>query len=177
MPAWLAQIDEVLIAERAIQQKVAELASRLAHDYEGKNPLFVCVLRGGAIFLADLIRHIDLSLMIDFIAVSSYGSSRKNSGEVRLVKDLETSVQGKDLILVEDIVDTGLTLDYLLRNLVSRRPASLRVCSLLSKSSRRKVEVPVDYVGFEIPDCFVVGYGLDYRQQFRNLPFVALLRT
>jgi hypoxanthine phosphoribosyltransferase len=176
MPGWPRAVQEVLIDESTIRQKVTELGGAISRDFQGKSPLFVCVLRGAAIFHADLIRHIDLSLAIDFISVSSYRNSIETTGEVQLIKDLETSVQGKDVVLVEDIVDTGLTLDYLLRYLSGRRPNSISVCSLLSKPSRRKISVPVDYLGFEIPNRFVVGYGLDYEQNFRNLPFLALLR-
>ena len=145
-------------------------------DYEGESPLFVCVLRGAAIFHADLIRNTNLNLFVDFLSAYSYGESTESSGEVQLIKDLESSIHGRDVILVEDIVDTGLTLDYLLRNLGSRRPRSLKVCSLLSKPARRKVSVEIDYLGFEIPDQFVVGYGLDHNQRFRNLPFIARLK-
>lgn len=170
------EIEKVLIKEAEIQQRVAELGAAIDREYEGKSPIFVCVLRGAAIFHADLIRRIELSLMVDFISVFSYGSTTESSGEVQLIKDLESGVQGKDVVLVEDIVDTGLTLDYLLRNIHSRRPQSVKVCSLLSKPARRKVSVPIDYLGFEIPDYFVVGYGLDHDQKFRNLPFLALLK-
>ena len=142
-----------------------------------KSLLVVGVLRGAAIFHADLIRCLHPSIRIDFIAVSSYGPSTQTSGEVKLVKDLETSVGGTDLLLVEDIVDTGLTLDYLLRLLRSRNPRSLKVCSLLSKPSRRQVEVDIDYLGFEIPDRFVVGYGLDLDQRYRNLPFIGIPKS
>ena len=176
MVQWPREVQEVLIDESQIRQKVVELGGTISRDFQGTSPLFVCVLRGAAIFHADLIRHIDLSLLIDFISVSSYRDSTESTGEVQLIKDLETSVQGKDVVLVEDIVDTGLTLDYLVRYLSGRRPRSISVCSLLSKPSRRKISVTVDYLGFEIPDSFVVGYGLDYDQNFRNLPFLALLK-
>jgi len=177
MPRQLLEIQKVLIDETEIQKRVAELGYSIGCDYQGKSPLFVCVLRGAAIFHADLIRNTDLNLFVDFISVYSYGASTESSGEVQLIKDLETSVQGREVVLVEDIVDTGLTLDYLLRNLRSRRPQSIKVCSLLSKPTRRKVSVAVDYLGFEIPDHFVVGYGLDYDQKFRNLPYLALLKS
>ena len=167
-------INEVLIPESRIRERVAALGRRIAHDYEGLEPLVVGVLRGAAIFHADLIRCLDPRIRIDFIAVSSYGSATRSSGEVQLVKDLETGVHDSDLILVEDIVDTGLTLDYLVRLLESRRPRSLRVCSLLSKPARRVVSTRIDYLGFEIPDRFVVGYGLDLDQRFRNLPFLGI---
>lgn len=169
------EISRILIDAEAIQQRVRELGSQIEHDYAGKSPLLVCVLRGAAVFYSDLIREVHLALQVDFIAVSSYGSSTKTSGQVRLIKDLEASIEGLDVILVEDIVDSGLTLAYLLENLRSRRPASLRVCALLSKPSRREVEIEVDYIGFEIPNEFAVGYGLDYNQCYRNLPYIGVL--
>jgi len=168
-------VGRILIDKTRIADRVRNLGGEISRDYEGKQPLVVGVLRGAVVFHADLIRHLELNLKIDFMSVASYGPATDSSGEVRLVKDLESSILGIDVILVEDIVDTGLTLDYLLRNLKNRRPASLRVCSLLSKPDRRRVEVSVDYQGFEVPDQFVVGYGLDFNQQFRNLPHVALL--
>ena len=168
-------IKDVLIDEAGLQQKVGEMGLAITRDYRGRSPLVVCVLRGAAIFHADLIRNVDVNLLVDFISVCSYGDATESSGAVQLIKDLETGIQDRDVLLVEDIVDTGLTLDYLLRNLRSRRPRSLKVCSLLSKPERRKIDVPIDYVGFEIPDRFVVGYGLDYDQKYRNLPFVAVL--
>ncbi len=167
-------IAEVLIDEERIRRRVHELGRRIADDYRDREPLVIGVLRGAVVFHADLIRHLDPRIRIDFIAVASYGAATATSGEVKLLKDLESGIQGEHVILVEDIVDTGLTLDYLLRLLRSRQPASLSVASLLSKPSRRRVEVPVNYLGFEIPDRFVVGYGLDYRQRFRNLPFIGV---
>ncbi len=151
------------------------MGHQITLDYAGKEPLFVGVLRGATVFLADLIRQVDLKLSLDFISVSSYGAATVSTGQVQMVKDLETTVRGLDVILVEDIVDTGLTLNYLLKNLRSRQPASLATCALLSKPSRRQVQVAVDYLGFEVPDRFVVGYGLDYGQKYRNLPYVAFL--
>jgi len=168
-------LKEIFLEEKQIQQKVADLGVRITQDYRGKTPLLIGVLRGAAIFHADLIRHIELKLRVDFISVASYGDATKTSGEVQLIKDLDTSIRGVDAILVEDIVDTGLTLDYLVRNLESRRPASLRSCALLSKPSRRCIDIPIDYVGFEVPDKFFVGYGLDHQQKYRNLPFIASL--
>lgn len=170
------EIAEVLIPEEEIQRRVKELGEELTCDYQGRSPLFVCVLRGAVIFHADLIRSVDLNVTIDFISVSSYGSATESSGEVQLIKDLGSSIKGVDVLLVEDIIDTGLTLNYLLRNLESRQPASLKVCSLLSKPSRRKIEVAGDYIGFEIPDRFVVGYGLDFDQRYRNIPFIGVLK-
>ena len=173
--SWLAAPPEVLISEEDISARVAELGGSIAADYEGRSPLLACILRGAVVFHADLIRQVSLPLTIDFISVSSYGSATKSSGEVRFIKDLESSIQGEDIILVEDIVDTGLTVTYLLEHLRARQPRSLRLCSLLSKPSRRKVEIDVDYLGFEIEDRFAVGYGLDLDQQYRNLPYVGVL--
>ena len=167
-------IEEILFTRAEIQSRVEQLGRLIAEDYADLEPLVVGVLRGAAIFHADLVRCLSPSIRIDFIAVSSYGSTTRTSGEVKLIKDLETGVGGTDLLLVEDIVDTGLTLDYLMRLLRSRNPRSLRVCSLLSKPARRKVDVDIDYLGFEIPDRFVVGYGLDLDQRYRNLPFIAI---
>lgn len=167
-------LGEILISEDQIRKRVEELGRQITQDYRDTVPLFVCVLRGAVIFHSDLIRQVDLPLKMDFISVSSYGSTTESSGEVRLLKDLESGIRGQDVILVEDIIDTGLTVDYLLRLLRSRAPASLEVCALLSKPSRRKVSVSVRYIGFEIPDQFVVGYGLDLDQRYRNLPYIAV---
>ncbi|MFB3903294.1 MAG: hypoxanthine phosphoribosyltransferase [Acidobacteriota bacterium] len=169
------EVLSVLLDASTIKRRVRSLGKEITRDYRGRSPLLVGVLRGAAVFLADLIRHIDLELEVDFMALSSYGSATETSGQVQLLKDLENSIDGADVILVEDIVDTGLTLNYLVGNLKSRNPASLRVCALLSKPSRRKVDVIVDYLGFEVPDSFVVGYGLDFDQQFRNLPYIGIL--
>jgi hypoxanthine phosphoribosyltransferase len=168
-------VKGILISEEEIQDRVVKIGREITQDYQGRIPLFVGILRGAAIFHADLIRNVELKLKVDFISVSSYGAATKNSGQVQLIKDLESSIEGEDVIIVEDIIDTGLTIQYLLRNLQSRNPASLRICSLLSKPSRRKVEVPIHYLGFEIPDEFAVGYGLDFNQKFRNLPFIGIL--
>ncbi len=170
-----SEVKEILITEEQIQERVADLGAEISHRYAGKCPLFIGILRGAAIFHADLIRRVDLRLSVDFISVSSYGAATKSSGQVQLIKDLESSIEGMDVILVEDIIDTGLTVNYLLRNLGSRGPNSIGICSLLSKPSRREVEVPLDYVGFEIPDEFVVGYGLDFNQKYRNLPYIGVL--
>ncbi len=169
------QISRILLSEDQIQHKVGELGLKISQDYRGRIPIFVGILRGAAMFHADLIRHVDLQLQVDFISVSSYGAATRTSGQVQLIKDLESSIQGEDILLIEDIIDTGLTAEYLLRNLSARRPRSIRFCSLLSKPSRRQVDIEIDYLGFEIPDDFVVGYGLDYNQQFRNLPFIGVL--
>lgn len=175
MSGWPDGVQEVVLNQKQIQRRVSELGSQITQDYEGQTPLFICILRGAVIFNADLIRRVDLKLGVDFIAVSSYGAATESSGEVQLIKDVESSIQGVDVILIDDIIDTGLTINYLIRSLKSRGPASLRICSLLSKPARRLVEVPIDYLGFEIPDRFVVGYGLDYDQRYRNLPFIATL--
>jgi hypoxanthine phosphoribosyltransferase len=171
-----ARTEEVLISEEEIQAKVAELGGRITRDYQGRAPLLVCVLKGGLIFLADLVRHIDLPLEVDFMAVSSYGLETQSSGVVRILMDLETNIEGRDVLIVEDIVDTGHTLQYITQNLSTRKPRSLRICTLLDKAPRREAEIPLDYVGFAIPDVFVIGYGLDYRENYRHLPYIAVLK-
>ena len=170
-------LGEILIDSEAIQKRVGELGARITADYRGKNPHLVGILKGASIFHADLVRSIDLGLSIDFIAVGSYGASTESSGEVRILKDLDESIEAKDVLLVEDILDTGLTLNYLLQNLESRGPKSLKVVALLNKPSRRKIEVRADYIGFDIPDQFVVGYGLDFNQRYRNLPCISVLKV
>ena len=172
MLTWPEEFGEILIQEAQLESRVAQLGQQITSDFQGKIPLVVAALRGATVFHSDLIRHIDLHLQVDFISVASYAAN-ETSGKVRLIKDLEGSIEGLDVILVEDIVDTGLTSQYLLAKLNSRRPASLHTCALLSKRSRRRVGVSIDYLGFEIPDRFVVGYGLDHNQGFRNLPFIA----
>ncbi|MEW6188902.1 MAG: hypoxanthine phosphoribosyltransferase [Actinomycetota bacterium] len=169
-------IEEVLFSEEDIKKKVRELGGKISKDYKGKDLLLVSVLRGGVVFLADLIRHISIPVSVDFMAISSYGSTTESLGVVKLIKDLEESIDKKHVLVVEDIIDTGLTLNYLLRNLQSRHPASLKVCALLDKSVRRIVDIPIDYKGFDVPDVFVVGYGLDYEQKYRNLPFIGILK-
>ena len=170
----VAGIHEVLISVSELERRVGELGAQISQDYKGREPLLIGVLRGVTCFMADLMRHISLPLAIDFMAISSYES--EEGGSVRIVKDLEEPIAGRDVIVVEDIVDTGMTLSTLLRGLRLREPASLKVCALLDKRVRRLVDVSIDYVGFEVPDEFVVGYGLDFRQKFRNLPFVATLK-
>ena len=160
---------KVLLSHDAIQSRVLEMGDQIARDYADKEPHLVCVLKGACTFMTDLGRAIDLPLTLDYIAVSSYGAATKSSGEVQLVKDLDKGLEGRDLLVVEDIVDTGLTLNYLLKVLKARGPRSVKVAALLSKPSRRLVETPVDYVGFAIEDLFVVGYGLDYNEKYRNL--------
>jgi hypoxanthine phosphoribosyltransferase len=160
---------KVLLSHDAIQARVEEMGKQISADYAGREPHLVCVLKGACTFMTDLCRTMDVPLTLDYIAVSSYGATTKSSGEVKLIKDLDQSLDGRDLIVIEDIVDTGLTLNYLLKVLKARGPRSLKVASLLSKPSRRLVETPVDYVGFTIDDLFVVGYGLDYNERYRNL--------
>lgn len=169
-------VSEVLLSEEQIQARIGELAAQVSADYRGKDLLLVCVLKGGILFLTDLMRRLDVPHAIDFMAISSYGASTETSGVVRILMDLNTSIEGKNVLIVEDIVDTGHTLDYILRNLSTRRPASLKVCSLLNKPSRRVIEVPIHYIGFDIPNKFVIGYGLDFGEKYRNLPFVGVLK-
>jgi hypoxanthine phosphoribosyltransferase len=167
-------LGPVLLDSKKIDLRVRELGNSISGDYRGKMLHVIGILKGASIFHADLVRSIDLELSLDFIAVGSYGSLTRSSGEVHILKDLDEGLEGKHVLLVEDIVDTGLTLHYLLQNLRARNPLSLKVVALLTKPSCRKIATPVDYVGFEIPDAFVVGYGLDYNQRYRNLPDIHL---
>jgi hypoxanthine phosphoribosyltransferase len=169
-------VGPVLLDAQTIGKRVRELGAQISGDYRGKTPHLIGILKGASIFHADLVRAINLELSLDFIAVGSYGDLTKSSGEVRILKDLDESLEGRDVLLVEDIVDTGLTLHYLLQNVQTRNPESIKIVALLSKPSRRAIEVPVDYIGFEIPDEFVVGYGLDYAQRYRNLQDICILR-
>ncbi|MBN1566629.1 MAG: hypoxanthine phosphoribosyltransferase [Acidobacteria bacterium] len=169
-------IERILLDKETIQNRIRELGSQITQDYAGKRLHLIAILKGASIFHADIVRSIALEISFDFIAVGSYGKLTQSSGEVRILKDLDESPEGKDVLLVEDIVDTGLTLHYLVRTLKERHPKSLKIASLLSKPARRKIDVPVDYIGFEIPDEFVVGYGLDYDQRYRNLPDIRILR-
>jgi hypoxanthine phosphoribosyltransferase len=169
------QIGEILVQPDDLKHKVRELGERISEDYADRDLLLVCVLKGAVFFLADLMRAISIPCEVDFMAVSSYGSATDSSGVVRILKDLDRPIAGRDVLIVEDIVDSGLTLQYLLRNLGAREPASLEVCALLTKPERRKVELPTRYVGFEIPDKFAIGYGLDHAERHRNLPYVAAL--
>ena len=172
-----ADVAEVLLSEEQIRAKVAELGQQITADYAGSEVTLVSVLKGSLPFMADLMRRISLPLRIDLMEVSSYGgASTESSGLVRILKDLSAPIDGRDVLLVEDIIDTGLTLNYLLRYLKGKNPRSIKVCSLLDKPARRLVEIPIDYVGFEIPDAFVVGYGLDFGEVYRNLRFVGVLR-
>jgi hypoxanthine phosphoribosyltransferase len=168
-------LGEVLVTAEELQRRVAELGQQISRDYAGRSLLLVGVLKGAVFFLSDLMRFIDIPVEVDFMAVASYGSATDSSGVVRILKDLDAAIDGRDVLIVEDIVDSGLTLQYLMRNLGSRNPRSLEVCALLTKPDRRKVDLPTRYVGFEIADRFVVGYGLDYAERHRNLPFVAVL--
>lgn len=168
---------ETLISEEQIQERIKELGAQITRDYAGLNPLLIGVLKGACFFLSDLLRSIDTRVGIEFMAISSYGSSTRTSGEVRIMKDLDVPVEGRHLLVVEDIVDTGLTLSYLLANLESRGAASVKLAALLDKHERREKEVKIDYLGFPIPDAFVVGYGLDFAERYRNLPFIAVLKN
>jgi hypoxanthine phosphoribosyltransferase len=171
-----ADIGEILVQSDELAHRVRELAAEVSRDYEGRDLFLVGVLKGAVFFLSDLMRQLEVPCEVDFMAVSSYGSSTDSSGIVRILKDLDAPIEGREVLIVEDIVDSGLTLSYLLRTLRARNPASLEVCALLTKPERRKVELPIKYVGFEIPNRFAIGYGLDHGERFRNLPYVAVLR-
>jgi hypoxanthine phosphoribosyltransferase len=168
-------IGETLVSSEDLQRRVAELGGEISADYEGRDLFMVGVLKGAVLFLADLMRNIAVPCEVDFMAVSSYGSQTDSSGVVRIMKDLDAPIQGRDVLIVEDIIDSGLTLQYLMRNLKARNPASLEVCSLLTKPDRLRVDLSPRYVGFEIPNRFAIGYGLDHAQRYRNLPYVAAL--
>ena len=168
-------VGQILVDAQAVQRRVAELGRAISADYEGKDVVLVCVLKGGVAFLVDLMRQITVLHEIDFMAISSYGrGQRESTGVVRILMDLGASIEGRDVLIVEDIVDSGRTIDYLLRSLWARKPTSLRVCTLLNKPTRRVVDVPLDYIGFDIPDKFVLGYGLDLDEKYRNLPYVGV---
>ena len=170
-------VREVLISEARLQERIRELAAQIETDYEDvERPLLLCVLKGAFIFLSDLSRLLEMPHEVDFMAISSYGAGTTSSGAVRIVLDLKEDIAGRHILIVEDIIDSGRTLDYMRRNLLARSPASLRICTLLNKPSRREIDVPVDYIGFDIPDEFVVGYGLDFGQLYRNFPFIAVLK-
>ena len=170
-----SRVGEILVQPDELTHRVRELAAEISRDYEGRDLLLIGVLKGAVFFLSDLMRHLDVNCEVDFMAVSSYGSSTDSSGIVRILKDLDAPIENRDVLIVEDIVDSGLTLQYLLRNLKARDPASIEVCALLTKPDRRRVETPIRYVGFEIPNRFAIGYGLDFAERFRNLPYVAVL--
>jgi hypoxanthine phosphoribosyltransferase len=174
--AYEDQIEEVLISQEAIQRRIADLAAQITEDYAGQDILLVGVLKGAFVMMSDLARHIDLPMEFDFMAVSSYGAATKTSGVVRILKDLDHEVAGRHVLVIEDIVDSGLTLKYLLRNLSTRKPETLEVCALLWKTGVQQVDLDIKYVGFEIPPVFVVGYGLDYDERFRNMPYVGTLK-
>jgi hypoxanthine phosphoribosyltransferase len=168
-------VGEILIDEETLGARIAELGVEVSADYEGRDLLLIGVLKGAVFFMADLMRHLTVQCEVDFMAISSYGDSTDSSGIVRILKDLDINIEGRDVLVVEDIIDSGLTLSYLMRNLESREPASLEVCALMTKPARREIDVPVRYIGFEIPNRFVVGYGLDFGERYRNLPYVAVL--
>jgi hypoxanthine phosphoribosyltransferase len=174
--AYERDIERVLITEAEIQHKLRELGDRITRDYAGRDLLLIGVLKGAFVVMADLARHVRIPVETDFMAVASYGAATKTSGVVRILKDLDHDLEGRDVLLVEDIVDSGLTLNYLLKNLRGRRPASLEVCALLKKTGIQRVHLDIHYVGFEIPPDFVVGYGLDFAEKFRNLPYIATLK-
>ena len=176
MTAVHQDVGEVLIDEETLRSRIVELGAEISVDYDGHDLLLVGVLKGAIFFISDLMRELTVPCEIDFMAISSYGAGTDSSGVVRILKDLEINISGRDVLVVEDIIDSGLTLSYLMRNLESREPASLEICALLTKPERREVEVPVRYVGFEIPNRFVIGYGLDFAERYRNLPYVGVLR-
>jgi hypoxanthine phosphoribosyltransferase len=168
-------IREILITDEEIQKRVSEIGEQISQDYAGRDPLLVGVLKGVLFFMADLLRAITIGVEVDFIAVSSYSPESRERGVVRLVKDLEMPIQGRHVLFIEDVIDTGLTLNYILHNLQARQPASLKVCALFDKREHRLIDIPLRYKGFDLPDRFVVGYGLDHREKYRNLPFIGLL--
>jgi hypoxanthine phosphoribosyltransferase len=168
-------IGEILVGAEDLSRRVKELADQISRDYADKDLLLIGVLKGAVFFVSDLMRHLDIPVEVDFMAVASYGSATRSSGVVRILKDLDAAIEGRDVLIVEDIVDSGLTLQYLLRNLAGRNPRSLEVCALLIKPERREVDLHTRYVGFEIPDRFAIGYGLDHAERYRNLPYVAAL--
>jgi hypoxanthine phosphoribosyltransferase len=168
-------VGEILIEEQTLRGRVAELGAEVSADYAGRDLLLIGVLKGAVFFMSDFMRHLTIPCEVDFMAISSYGASTDSSGVVRILKDLDINIEGRHVLVVEDIIDSGLTLSYLMRNLESREPASLEVCALLTKPGRREIDVPVRYVGFEIPNRFVIGYGLDFGERYRNLPYVGVL--
>lgn len=169
-------LKKVLITEEEIRAKLRELGQEITKDYSGKDLLIVGILKGSFVFMGDLIRNIDVPIQVDFMEISSYGYAAESSGAVRILKDLDNNIEGRNVLIVEDIVDTGLTLSYLIDNLRSRKPSSLKICTFLNKPSRRKVSLEVNYNGYNIPDEFVVGYGLDYAEKYRNLPYIAIVK-
>jgi len=170
-------VSEILVDAERLQARIRELGGQITADYEGRDLLLVGVLKGAVFFMADLMRELALPCEIDFMAISSYGAGTDSSGVVRILKDLDLNIAGRDVLVVEDIIDSGLTLSYLMRTLQARRPATLEICTLLTKPERREIDVPVKYVGFEIPNKFVIGYGLDFAERYRNLPYIGVLRA
>lgn len=169
-------VDSILISEEQIKKRIQELAVKLDKEYEGKRPLMVSILKGSVMFYADLLRTMSIPVEMDFMAISSYGAGAKSSGEVKLIKDLDRKIEGRDVVIVEDIIDSGYTLSYLKRMLYSRKPASVKICALLDKYARRVVPIEADFKGFDIEDEFVIGYGLDYAERYRNLPYIGILK-
>lgn len=172
----LQDVETILLDKEVLANRIHELGDEISKDYAGEEVMLVGILKGASVFLSDLIRHISLTTYIDYMVVSSYGNSAETSGVVRIIKDLEDDIEGKNIIIVEDIIDTGLTLEYLRQNLLSRHPKSLKICTLLDKPARREREINIDYKGFEVPDEFIVGYGIDYAEKYRNLPFIGVLK-
>lgn len=169
-------IERVLVSQEEIEKRVSDIASHIEKDFEGKEITLIAVLNGSVVLVSDLMRKIKNNLTVNFMKVSSYGSSTESAGNVKIVKDLDCDIEGKDILIVEDIIDSGVTMSYLLKMFWDRRPNSIKVCTLLNKPGRRRVEVPVDYIGFDIPDEFVIGYGLDYDEKYRNLPYIGILK-
>ncbi|MFC1888115.1 hypoxanthine phosphoribosyltransferase [Candidatus Cloacimonadota bacterium] len=169
-------LEKIIISETDLQQKIKELGAQITSDYKDENPIFICILRGGVMFMTDLIKEIDTPLEIDFMSVSSYGRSTTSSGVVRIRKDIDTDIQNRHVIIVEDIVDSGLTLDYISQYLKNHNPLSVSICTLLDKPEAHKLEIDIDYIGFKIGNDFVVGYGLDYAEKYRNLPYIGILK-
>ena len=169
-------LEQILFSKEQIAKRVKELGKQLSEDYSGKNPIFVCILKGSSLFFSDLVKEITVPMTFDFMSISSYGGGTVSSGQVKLIKDLDSSIENKHVVIVEDIVDTGHTLSYLIKNLQVRKPASVKICTLLNKECRREVDLKPDYVGFEVDNYFVVGYGLDYDEVYRNLPEVGVLK-
>lgn len=169
-------IESKLYSEEMLATRIKELGQQITKDYQGKKLIVVGVMKGANVFVADLIRNLDLDIVLDFIVVSSYGASTETTGVIRLLKDLDENIDSEHVLIVEDIIDSGLTLEYLVNNFETRHPASVKICTLLNKVERRKVDIPVDYIGFQVPDEFIVGYGIDYAEKYRNLPYVGILK-
>lgn len=174
--SMIGDVQEILIPTEELQQRIQDLGRQISQDYTDKTPVLICVLKGAAMFLVDLMRATPIPLEVDYMAISSYGASTKSSGVVRILKDLDTVIEDRHVLIVEDIIDTGLTMKYITALLGTRHPASLRICTLLDKKENRRTEIPLDYVGFVIPNKFVIGYGLDYAEIYRNLPFIGVLK-